>query len=75
MKFVLFVAALVVRNFRRQMRQNEGGKTSLSKLTLAALEDIGYIVDPSQVSTGRNIRGHITRPSPLANRKPLFATQ
>ncbi|CAM9833263.1 unnamed protein product [Scytosiphon promiscuus] len=27
---------------------NENGETSMSKLTLAALEDIGYIVDPSQ---------------------------
>ena len=29
--------------------QNPNGETFLSKLTLAALEDIGYIVDPSKV--------------------------
>lgn len=29
--------------------QNENGEVAMSKLTLSALEDIGYIVDPSKV--------------------------
>lgn len=32
------------------IRQNPNGEVFLSKLTLAALEDIGYIVDPSKVN-------------------------
>lgn len=37
--------------------KNPNGETFLSKLTLAALEDIGYIVDPSKVSPARPPRG------------------